>query len=266
MNKIKKLLQYITVPSPIRRITYLKSITPITVLDTPSKKTVEYMAKLLQDFEKMGSLEEMRKKLNIPEKGIDIKLFIGKNFSDIPIINNELVLSAFQNHVNTLSQPLGLSDNFLEQILLLFLFDAFIDVEYFDAFITQPIKFVVGKRNISDAMYDYSHEVSAIIVPFNVSQNKLNEWLRENGKDIDKQMEDNLPNDPYNLRLHDNTEIALEIVELKDKKKLSFIEITDLLSMKYPNDKRITGEEWIKKNYYQYKQIWNSLPIQPKTK
>jgi hypothetical protein len=267
MNRLKKLINRAFSYTTTKDIVYLKSVTPITVINKPSKKTIEYMAKMLQDFNsEFGSIEEFRSKLNIPEKGLDIKPFIGKNFSDIPGFDNELAVYALKSQVNQIRSEFGLSNDFIDQLLLLFYFNAFIDVEYFEGFITQPINFTVGKKNIAASMFDYSQEVGAIVIPFHISQNKLIQWIEKNWQTISKQMDEYLTEDPYMMRMHKNTELALEIFQLKEKEKLSFSEITNYLSDKYPVNEQVTSEEWVKKQYYQYKQLWNSLPLKSKQK
>jgi hypothetical protein len=59
-------------------IVFLKSIKPITLLDSePSKETVTLLNYLLQIFSE--TIPEHRKLLKIPENGLDINDYIGLN-------------------------------------------------------------------------------------------------------------------------------------------------------------------------------------------
>lgn len=245
----------------LKDITVLKSINPITVLNHPSKKTIEYLAKLLQEPEYNNFLKIIHLHGNIPEEGFDIKKYIGKNFFKIPAFNNKLILYSLQNTAHDLSKNVGLSDDFNTQILLLLFFNAFIDVEFFDGYITTPVQFILGKKNITSQLFDYPQDVGAIIIPFSMSKTSLIKWIRDdrNWKNIQDQIDNNLTTNPYLLRLHKNTELALEIVDLKDNKKLTFSKISNLLSDKYPDDDRLKSENGIKKIYYDYKEMWNKL-------
>lgn len=42
----------------------------------------------------------------------------------------------------------------------------------------------------------------------------------------------------------------MEIVDLKDNQHKSFSEIATILTDRYPDDKRLTDEVWIKDTYY----------------
>lgn len=248
----------------VKDIKILKSLSPITVLKKPNPKTKEYLAKLLQEKPFIEFLTIMRNQNGFPTEGLSIEPFIGKNFSDIPIFNNELIRMALENEMHNICKSIGLSDDFIQPMVLLIFFNAFIDVDYVEGFITEPIKFILGRKNIGSSMYDYPHEVGAIIIPYNISQNTLVKWIqnKKNWAEIQKQMDETLTSDPYALRIHKNTDIAFEIFDLKHNKHLSFPKITDELSKKYPDHKYINSEEWIKKNYYEFKQFWDVIKPQ----
>lgn len=245
----------------IKDISILKSLDPITVLDDPNPKTIEYLAKLLQEPKFNEFLDVLHAQGNVPPGGISINAFLGQNFSDLPPIRNELIRSTLESTSHQLCQSIGLSDDFIIPLLLLIFFNAFIDVDYFEGFITAPIQFILGRKQIASSMFDYPHEVGAIVIPFNMSQRTLVKWIesKENWESIQKQMDENLTPDPYLLRLHINTEIAVEIVELKDRQGKSYKEVADYLSEKYPDNNRVKDSEWVKKIYRDYKEMWNSL-------
>jgi hypothetical protein len=246
----------------LKDITYLKSINPITVLKTPpSKKTTLFLAMIMQDEKLYSFIQAMRQQYNFPDQ--DITKFVGKDPEEISIIS-EIVLQPLQMFSDVLCATLGITADFKIQMILLIFFNAFIDLEYFEGFITKPIDFILGKKKIASALHDYSYEIGAIIVPFNTSQNKLTQWIKKNWSKIEKQMED-LPVGPYQLGEFKNIELSLEIIKLKDDEKLTFSEIASSLFKKYPDDGRVADESWVKKNYYVTKAMLSS-PQQPKVK
>lgn len=247
-------------------ITILKSISPITILEPPSPKTKEALAMFLSDPRFILYVEKTRKMYNQPENGIDIKPFIDHNFNDLPYVNNEFVLPALNILADVMRREVGLADDFTQQLMLLIFFNAIIDVEYFDGFISQPIQFLLNRSVIASEMFKYPHEVGAILIPFNISQNKLVGWIEDNWENIKKQMDDNLTTNPYMLKTHRNTELALEIIDLKDKQKKTFKEVASILTDKYPDDPRVCADEWVKKIYYDYKHLWNTPVKQPDSK
>ena len=183
----------------IKDITILKSLSPITILDKPSKKTIEFLAKIVQEPTFHEYVQAIRGMNNFPKDGIPINKFEGKNFKELPVFNNSLVRLAFENTMHDFCKDLGLSDDMNENMMLLFIFNAFIDIEYFEGFITKPIQFLLGRKNISSAMFDYDYEVGAIIIPFNLSQNTLVKWIenKANWAKIQQQMDDTLTKNPY---------------------------------------------------------------------
>lgn len=238
----------------IKGVAYLKSTSPITVLATPSSETVELIGKLSQDAE-FQFVKIMRRKFGLPEDGLDITEFIGKDFKELPYMDNEFVDHTFQIVSDSVRQEVGLSDEFIPQMKLLVFFNAIVDVKYFDGFISHPIKFILGKKNIASSMFDYPNEIGAITIPFNISQNQLTKWIKDNWESIKTEMDENLTTNPYILKMHKNTQIALEVIELKENKKLSYAQICDELTNKYPKDERVSDEAWVKKMYHDYKQI-----------
>lgn len=248
----------------INDITILKSVEPIIVLDKPNPKTLEHLVKLINNETFSIYIDTLRTQNNLPKEGINIKELTGKNFSELPPINNSLSKLSFEYIAHELSTKMGISDDFNLNMLLLLFFNAFIDIDYFEGFITSPIEFVIGRKNIAVSTYDYAHEVGAIIIPYNVSQNTLVKWIEENWKSIQEQMNKNITFNPYLLRLHKNTEIASEIVSLKDKEHKTFKEISDILTNKYPDNEYAPDGEWVKKVYYDYKELWNK-PSAPST-
>lgn len=241
----------------------LSSTSPITTAQNPSPKTIEFLAKMFTDNATSKELCLIRMQFKLPENGFDITPHIGQNLKDISPINNEFVFQSLEIVANELGCKFGLGYGFAEAFMLLIFFNAFLDVESIEAFTTQSINFIVGKKNISGELFAYPQEVGAILIPYNISQNRLISWIKENWDKIGKGMEENLSTNPYVLKMHKNTGLALEIINLKEEEKRSFSKIATILSAKYPDNDKLPSEEYIKKLYYDYKELYPNLLIQP---
>jgi hypothetical protein len=250
----------------IQDFTVLKSVSPITIEEHPSKKTIEALGKIIADPQFHQFRELARKGNAQPPEGFSIKLFVGQNLADLPIMKIEGLNFAMQLIANTLRGKLGLGEDFQSQAYLLMFFDTIIDLEHYSPFISESIKFILGKKHIASTMYDYPAEIGAILVPYSISKRQLVAWIDSQWDSIQQEMNNNLPGDPYALKIHKNIQEALEIMDLHDNKKLSFIKIATQLSEKYPNDDRFKDDSWVKQTYYDYKTILNSLPQRPNPK
>lgn len=238
----------------------LKSIKPIELVKDISDETHEYLAKFLQDDVFYNFLEVQRSK----SKGLplDIKLYIGKNLEDIDIFKNMFIKDSLDFTVDYILEKVGLPKDFHIQLLLLIYFNAFIDINYLEGFVPKDIYFVTGNKNIINKVLDSKYELSSILLPFVTSQRQLNAYIKENWKDIKKQMDANLSQNPYVKRLHVNTEIAMEITFLKESKGLSFDEIADNddFAEKYEKEQpKVRDTNWIKGTYYDFKALFSPL-------
>lgn len=248
----------------IKDIIFLKSVTPITIEEKPSKKSIEFAAKFITHFIASAFVENTRKQFQIPVNGLDIKKFIGTNLLDPVIGEYNIIYNSLQIVASSLKASLSLDGSVVDQMILLIYFNACIDLRYFTGFITQPVQFVVGRKNIASEIVDYPKEVGAILVPFATSQKTLIRWIKENWDSIGKQMDNHLTTNPFIIKAHKNTELVTEIFDLKDTQKKSFSDVALFLTDKYPDDPNVSSEEWVKRMYYYYKKIWNILPIPPK--
>lgn len=236
----------------VKDITILKSVDPITILDTPpSKKTTLLLAMITQEPQMLNFIEIMHQQTKFP-KDTTIKELVGINFSEIPLLN-EFILTPIQMFSDMFCTQLGITGDFKIQIALLIFFNAFIDLDYFEGFITKPVEFVLGKANIAAATHNYSYEIGAIFIPYDTNQTQFIKWVKQNWSKIQEQMDDNLTTNPYQLGSFKNIDLSLEIIELKEKKKMSFSKIASYLYEKYPDDERVSSEIWVKKNYYSTK-------------
>jgi hypothetical protein len=237
-------------------IIYLKSTDPITLLDEPPMpKTIEMVAFFQSNPTTSAMISAIRKQYGFPEKGLDIKPFIGKKLIGATNAGIETIVWSLYLAIDSMKQSLGVNDSFVDQFALLICFNACIDLRYFTGFISQPIQFVITKKNIASTMFEYPHEIGAILIPYVTSQNQLVKWIENNWKDIEKQMDlpETLFQNPFSLRIHKNTVITSEIIDLKDNQKKTFSKIANELTDKYPTDQRVTKEEWVKDTYYFFK-------------
>ena len=233
---------------------FLKSIAPITIEDLPSKESIEFAAQFIV------GLEDIRKQNQIPENGLDIKQFIGTDLFDPMIGDYNLLLSTLRIFANNLKGTTGFDDSVVDQVLLLTYFNACIDLRCFTGFISQPMQFIVGRKNIASTIVDYPKEVGAILIPFIVNRTTLIQWIKNNWESMDKQINENFTANPFIIKTHKTTELLSEIYDLKDNKNMSFPQIASELTDKYPDNPHVVSEEWIKRLYYYHKKIWKTLP------
>lgn len=234
----------------IKDIIYLKSANPITILDKPSSETKEFVAKIITSPQFSEFTKTIRKLYGFPENGLDIKKYVGKKLGqDTDILTDTTVWSIYLV-VNEMKRSIDPEDGPIDQMMLLIIFNACIDLDYFTGSLTRSIDFIVGKKNIATAMFDYPYEIGAILLPYISSKRQLFAWIDKNWNDIESKMDSKLLKNPYLIRIHKNTELAVEIVDLKDNQHKSFSKISTILTDKYPEDKRLTDEVWIKDTYY----------------
>lgn len=243
---------------------FLKSTSPITFLDSsPSSKTKSFLKYLLILFD--NKIGEVRKLVKIPEEGIDIKQYVGKNLEDTPPMNGEFVSLFFKIlPVNTLTS-INASKDFQTQVILFIVFNALLEVEYMNDMFVQKFEFVAGKKNISSRLLELEgRELGAILTPFQTSKQKVREWIDENWDECMKEMDAYEEESIEPLKLYKDFEYAIEITSLKNEGK-SFSEICEILHDKYPKVKRLNDENSVKSIYYRHhKRLQNlkkTLPI-----
>jgi len=232
----------------ISDITVLKSVSPISIAKKSSSKTIEFVNNLIKSKDLENFVLETRNKFNISEKGMDITKFIGMDLYALGDVN----INAFKLIVDGFVTSTGLPQEYALQIFLLILFNSIIDLKYFKHEPSVPHEFVFGRRNISDKMWEYKHEVGALIVPFDISKTKLKKWIDEQWDSIVDDMDNNFTKNPFVLKVHKNTLLEEEITVLKDIDNNTFKEITNILKQKYPKQKWY--ESKVKKLYYDLKQ------------
>jgi len=229
-------------------VVILKGITPVKLVKTPSVKTLEFLNNLI----KTKGIEEFiistRRQYKIKEEGLDIHKLVGVNLYELGDTN----INAFKIIADEYVRSTGMPIEQALEIFLLVLFNAIIDLRYFKSSPSAPNEFVFGRRKIADKMWEYPHEVGAIILPFDISKTKLKKWIDTNWESIGEEMVNNFTSDPFILGIHENLLYEEEIRQLKDKEGKSFTQVTNILVGKYPKDKWKLSR--VKKVYYDARQ------------
>jgi hypothetical protein len=242
------------------QFTYLKSVSPVTILDKPSKQTVVFLEKFLAVPEISQAIESVEKQLHTTQK-IDIHAVEGKDLLAHPFFQTDYASFLLKALPKQALAQFNVSDDWMMQLVLIMFFDAVIDLEYFQAMIDRKFEFVLGKKNISGRMFEYPQELGAILIPYNSNKQQLKDWIDSNWQDIEEQMDHALIEFQPFLKEYQNLEIGKEIDELK-KEKLSYKEISIKLVDKYPNDSRLTDYSNVKKMHHRYLSLVNRLQIQ----
>ena len=240
------------------RIFYLKSIEPIQIIKEADKETYEYVAKLQQDDKLLDCIRKL--KITAPNIPIDIKQFEGQNLYDLEIMQNDFVKLPLDFTIDHILSEVGLSKEFHLQLFLLTYFNSIIDIKYYEGFVPKDIDFVVGNKSIINHVYDSPYELCSLNIPFVTSQRGLIRYIKENWENMEKQMNNNLSQNPYVKRIHTNTKIGIDIAELKDTQNKAYSEIADILEPKYIQEyPNIVDEAWVKKTYQDFKKMFSTL-------
>jgi len=242
----------------INDIKYLKSLNPIEFLDKPAKETLEYLPKLLENPNFVDFVKHMRIYYKYPETGIDLTPYIGKNFFDLVTEENEILRDSLYLTADNLRSRMNLHPSFTQQLYLLMFYNSIIDIDFYEGFITEDtVDFAVTKKQIVSKLLDYKHEVATVFIPYTLSFNAFTKATKEIWNKMQDEMDKNLTDNPYELRLHKNTELAIEITRLRETENKTFAEISQKLYSKSSGENEsISDEKYIKKLYYDYKMLW----------
>lgn len=102
----------------IKDIIFLKSVTPITLINKPSA-TTEFVARFMHDFQASDFLINTRKQFGLPENGIDITPFVGKNLLDPVTGDGNSFYGAIQLIASSLQDKMGVDNSVIDQMVLL---------------------------------------------------------------------------------------------------------------------------------------------------
>ena len=243
---------------------FLKSLNPIEFIDKPSKDTVEFIGLFLSNPEYKDLIVKLRLYSKFPETGLDLTPFVGLNFNDLPLEQTVLLKDSLYIYADNLRERMGLPESFNQQLFLLLFFNTMIDCDWYEGFISEKVDFAVTKKQIVSKLFDYKHEIGVIFIPYNLSFNAFVKQTKEIWEKLQTDMNNNLPTNPYTLRLHQNTELAIKITHLKEEKGLTFSKISETV---FPeNHPRFGDEAYVKQIYYEYQAMWKPPVVQPETK
>lgn len=186
-------------------IIYLKSASPITLLDTPNPETKEFVAKIINSPAFSEFAVTIRKMYGFPESGLDIKKYVGKKLGQNTDILTDTTVWSIYLVVNEMKRSIDPEDGPIDQMMLLIIFNACIDLDYFTGSLTRSFDFIVGKKNIATAMFDYQYEIGAILLPYISSKRQLIAWVDKNWDEMTNKMDSKLLKNPYLIRIHKNT-------------------------------------------------------------
>lgn len=228
----------------LSQVVFLENVNPITILDNPSNRSKEAVLKFIKDdwFKKWVLL--IRKQLNLPETGADIKELVGKNLYE-PTVAPDYISLFLQIFPKQLTDRYGLADDFTTNITLIIYFNAFIALEHFQGLIERDFEFVPTKALTAYKLHTYKHETAAILIPYNSSKKKLKDWIDANWEDMEKQMDEHLFEGTGILKMHKNTILGEEIDNLY-KENGTYPKVSTVLVDKYPNDLRLTDPEQVR--------------------
>ena len=217
----------------IKDIYVLQSVAPIKLVKRPSVKTLEFLNNLI----KTKGLEDFiiltREQFKLPKKGAEILPLVGTNLYDL----GDVIVNAYKLIVDSFVRDTGLPQEYTLEIFLLVVFNSIVDLRYFKCEPSNPHEFIFGRRKIADKMWEYSHEVGAVIIPFDISKTKLKKWIDLNWESITADMNNNFTTNPIILGTHKNLLLEEEISHLKDVDNKSFTEIFKIFKEKYPKDR-----------------------------
>lgn len=231
-------------------IVFLKSVNPVTVLENPSNRSKEAVLKFIKDDWFVKWILTIRKQLNLPETGGDIKAFEGKNLLEEGVAPSfvSLMLTIFPKQ---LLDRYGLADDFGVNNTLLIYFNAFIDLEHFKGLVERDFEFVPTKALTAYRLHSYKYEAGTIIIPYQSSKQKLKDWIDASWENMEEEMDKHLFENTGILEVHKNTMLGEEIDNLLKTEK-TYPKVATVLAGKYPDDKRFADPEQVGKIHSRY--------------
>lgn len=203
------------------------------------------------------SVKETLFKLFPELKSFDITKYIGTNFLDLPLLKNTQILATFQNTPGC-NLHLGQANTLVDNNLLILYFNCCVNQRISSVEDPSIFAFFSGKQTIISRLGNYpSDHISAILIPLQTSKKQLIQWINDNWQSI-KTGNDRLPKFALD-QLPKNLLLGKEIAEMKTP-SVTFSEISNILSEKYPKDIRLFDEAHVKTMYNRYmKYLANNL-------
>jgi len=217
-------------------------VNPLIAVEKPSEKTLKFINELELNTSMQAARTITRLQI-IPTISLENEL--GKNFSDLSLTEIEKNFFIQMPECSLVNGgPLSVADS----IALYYLYDAVIEYEAIES-ATKPLVFIAEKRQLGLIAKKYPDDVCGIVLPFNISQNELVDWIQQNWASIQKLVGELPKFKP--AYLPQNLEIGEEITKLKDQGQ-TFEEISNYLSEKYPDDSRMFDANQIKLIYHRH--------------
>lgn len=228
----------------LSHVVFLKGVNPVTIIDNPSNRSKEAVLKFIKDewFEKW--VLAIRKQLNLPEGGADIKVLEGKNLFEPTVAPTYLSLM-LQIFPRQLTDRYGLAEDFIVNISLITYFNAFISLEHFQGLVERDFEFVSTKALTAYKLHTFKYEVASILIPYMSSKKKLKDWIDKNWENMEKEMDNHLFEGTGILDIHKNTVLGEEIGGLYKIEK-NYAKVSTQLTDKYPTDSRLSDPEQVR--------------------
>ena len=241
-------------------IIYLKGIKPVEFVEKPSEQTIAFVQNYIITPEYQMQKELLRKSLNLSESLKEL-LVPGENLLEHPALNDTVIGQYIFAMSQVSFEKFNVGSEWQVQCMLLQLFDACIDFEYFQAFIDSKFEFLIGKKNIAGRMFDYPQEVGAILVPYQSNKQQLKNWIDDNWELIEQKMDKTLEEHIPFTKIHKNVELGKEIDELKKSGK-TYDEISEYFTKKYPEDQRLMDTGGVKVMHHRHLKLVAKLQKQ----
>lgn len=220
----------------------------ITILDAnqfefvrcknPSKVTLSFLSALLNDRDFEHELREAAHEMGI-KRVRPIEEF--DRISKDPYEFYNFV----KDSLDGLMIRFHLPSHYRFRLFLLIAFHSFIDIpedeESDILYLTDPGEIA----HYIEGMEETLEQVSAIVLSSQVTKRELIDWIHANWHDIEPDMKKVLPIRPKKGKVYKNVSIAQEAFELR-REGLSYKDISDKLSDKYPANQNVSDEAWIK--------------------
>lgn len=176
---------------------------------------------------------------------------IGENFFDLPICKDPILIKIWSETPDC-NLHLGKVKTNQDNTLLLHLFNFMIDIKNVEQTGLPLFTLLHGKKNIILTLSNFEgEEISSILIPFQTNKNEMHQWIDDNWHNIQKNGKKLRKFIPRYIPI--NLPIGQEIHKLRSK-KLTFAEISNKLSEKYPDDERLMDENQIKLIFHRFKE------------
>lgn len=224
----------------------LISVNPLVAAPQASRKALA----LLQQYEQHPQIATQKRVVrNACPPSINLLDYLGQNLLNLSLSDGERIYIEQQLSEEFIA---GGKPSFEDIHALYLLYDVIVDPECMEENPVEPRAFLANKAQLSQVLADYGHDVLGIVFPFNISQNQLIEWIKNNWANIEKEKA-NLPQFTPDY-VPKNIELGQAIIDLK-RQGLTFEQIADQLHTLYPDDEKTADANQIKLIYHRTKKF-----------